>query len=292
MNLSHMPKELGNDLLNRLICCVSEHTDGSSMKRIALLPQNLGMLTLLLCLVIISISGCSKSEVTEDTTFRAIVISVQDESIMTAVSGKSEVLTPFEPVSVHYKEAKNLKLQRGTVIDILFDGTVMESYPPQIKAKKITVIEDVSDNWPPTKEIPKEYPSESAKEDGYYVEGLDGNANVELVDRFQNNSSQGIIAYMRKVSYTIEGDAIISDFIYDGNKYYVAVDASRDAYSAGDKFIFSEYSYINTYEKENTRIVYLADKKDISPADFEEMVLNPDSKNHIDSLIISKNVIE
>ncbi len=260
------------------------------MKSMTLSSKKLFLLTLLLCLVIPA-SGCRKSEVTEDKTLRAIVISVHDESIMTAVSGKNDVLTPFEPVSVHYKDTKDLKLQRGTVIDILFDGTVMESYPPQISANKINVIEEVADNWPPTKEIPEEYPFESAKEDGVYAEGLKETANPELVDRFLDNSTQGITAYLRKVSYTIEGDPIITDFIYDGGKYYAVTDASRDAYAAEEKITAKEYSYINTYEKENRRIVYLADQKDISPEDFEEMVLNPDNDNHIDVFIIVNTMI-
>ncbi|WOO38475.1 DUF4362 domain-containing protein [Anaerocolumna sp. AGMB13020] len=260
------------------------------MKSITLSLQKIFLLTLLLCLVIPA-SGCRKSEVAADKTLRAIVLSVHEESIMTAVSGKNDVLTPFEPVSVHYKDAKELKLQLGTVIEILFDGTVMESYPPQISAKKIKVIEEVADNWPPTKEIPEEYPYESAKADGLYVEGLKETANIELVDRFLDYSTQGITAYLRKVSYTIEGDPIITDVIHDGSKYYAVTDASRDAYASKEKFITKEYSYINTYEKDNRRIVYLADRKDINPEDFEELVLNPDSENHMDAFILADNMI-
>lgn len=220
-------------------------------------------------------------------TLEAIVISAAENSLMVAVSGKSEALSPFEPASVSYDKIDKSVFTRGTLIKITYDGTIRESYPVQLTAKKITVVKAVKDNWPPTSGLDKDYSPEAAVEDGCYVEGLAGKENEDSAFRFQEHSSQGISAYLRKVSYTIEGDPIITDFIYDGTKFYVVNDATRDAFAgSGSKISSKEYSYIHTYEKGSTKIIYLANKEDLSPEDYEDMVINTKGEALLDTWTI------
>ncbi len=225
-------------------------------------------------------NGCGiKRSAGKQPAFDGIVISDNGGSLMIAVSGKGDVLSPFEPVSVSYAKAEKESFPMGTLIRITFDGTVRESYPVQITAKDISVIEEVKDNWPPTLQLAKDYSPEEAKADGCYVENVDGkeneDENLEVAARFQQNASQGICAYLRKVSYTTEGDPIITDFIYDGIKFYAVTDSTRDSYGGtGSRISSKEYSFLNTYEKEGKKIIYLANKEQVSQEEYEAGTLD------------------
>lgn len=247
-----------------------------------------GAFLLLLLVLTIVQAGCGKEESTgTKTTLDAIVISANENSLMVAVSGKGEGLSPFEPVSVIFDKTDSSIFTRGTVIRITYDGTVMESYPVQLIAKEIKVIEEVKDNWPPTAQLDKDYTSDAAGEDGCYVESLNGRENKDAATHFYETSSQGICAYLRKVFYTDEGDPIITDFIYDGTKFYIVNDATRDAYAgSGSKIDKKEYSYINTYEKGSTKIIYLANKQGISPEEYEKLVLSENGEVLLDTYTV------
>lgn len=244
---------------------------------------------LLLLLILAAVqTGCQKGQNTGTKyTLKAIVISGTEGSLMVAADGKASGLSPFEPASVSYNKKDIGVLERGTVIQITYDGTVRESYPVQLTAKKITVLEAVKDNWPPTLRLNKDYSPEAAKEDGCYVESLSGRENRENAFRFQQNSSQGICSYLRRVAYTTEGDPLITDFIYDGTKFYAVFDSTRDAYAgSADKISTREYSYIHTYEKGSKKIIYLANEKDLSPADYEKLVINAKGEILLDTCTI------
>lgn len=249
------------------------------MKRIAFL--------LLVAALAMVQSGCGIKGTGKKYTFDAIVISASEGSLMVAAAGKGEGLSPFEPASVSYGKIDKDIFKRGTLIRITFDGTVRESYPVQLTAKKIAVLEEVKDNWPPTLQLARDYSAEAAKEDGCYVTGVVSEENKDAAVHFIENSSEGICAYLREVSYTDEGDPVIVDFIYDGRKYYVITDVTRDAFAGtGNKIIQKEYSYANTYEKDGKKIIYLADKKGITSKEYEEKVINPKGEMLLDTLTV------
>jgi hypothetical protein len=181
-------------------------------------------------------------------------------------------LASFDPVSVHYDKASDLEVTLGAIVKINFDGRIAESYPGQIWADNIKVVEKVKDNWPPTASLPKDYSSEKAIADNCYVIGLAGIVSEDLLYRFADNTKNGMAGYLRKVVYTIDGDPIITDLVYDGNKYFVIKDISRDAYAGnGSKLIKKEYGYINTYERDNKKVIYFSDRV-ASDEEYEQFV--------------------
>ncbi len=223
-------------------------------------------------------NGCSiKQSSDKESYLDGIVMSENEGSLMIAFSGKEGILSPFEPASVFYKAVKE-SFPRGTLIRITFDGTVRESYPVQVTAKDIAVIQEVKDNWPPTMQIDSTYSPEEAIADGCYVENINGknnNKNLEVAVRFWQNASQGICAYLRKVTYTTEGDPIIADIIYDGTKFYAVTDSTRDSFlGTGSRISSKEYSFLNTYEKDGKKIIYLANKEQVSQEEYESESLD------------------
>lgn len=225
-------------------------------------------------------NGCSvKQGSDKESVLDGIVMAGNESGVMIASSGKEGVMSPFEPVSVFYNKVVKESFPRGTLIRITFDGTVRESYPVQVTAKDITVIQEVMNNWPPTMQVDKAYSPEEALADGCYVENMSGkdnnDKNLETAVRFRQNSSQGISAYLRKVTYTTEGDPIITDIIYDGTKFYAVTDSTRDSFlGTGSRISSKEYSFLNTYENEGKKIIYLANKEQVSQEEYESETLD------------------
>jgi hypothetical protein len=83
---------------------------------------------------------------------------------------------------------------------------------------------------------------DNAIADGVYI-NVPGNEihNQAMVDSFYNSVSRSVAAFMRTIAYTDEGDPIITDYQYDGRKYNVRMDTTRDGF--GPQEIYSE-----TYE--------------------------------------------
>lgn len=219
-------------------------------------------LSFAIVMILLLCTGCGVIRGADSgTVLNGIVISKSESGLLVAAADKDSGLASFDPVSVHYEKASDLDVTLGAIVKINFDGRIAESYPGQIWADKIKVVEKVKDNWPPTASLSKDYNSENAIADNCYVIGLAGIVSEDLLYRFADNTKNGMAGYLRKVVYTIEGDPIITDLVYDGNKYFVIKDISRDAYAGnGSKLIKKEYGYINTYERDNKKVIYLSDR--------------------------------
>ncbi|MGB8451329.1 MAG: DUF4362 domain-containing protein [Anaerocolumna sp.] len=235
-----------------------------------------------------SISADSKDSTDKEIILNSIVISKDDTGLMVAAYDKNNSFRQFDPVAVHYTDTSSLEVTMGAIIKISFDGRIAESYPSQIWADKIEVVETVQDNWPATKLIPEDYSSEEAVKDNCYVITNDKIESEDLMDSFMENTKNGMAGYLRRVIYTIEGDPIINDIIYNGNKYFVFEDMTRDAFAGnGEKLYKKEYSYINTFEKNNAKLIYLADRNDITSEEYEKSMTSGNSDDLLDIYPVS-----
>ncbi len=238
-------------------------------------------LSFAIVMILLLCTGCGVIRGTDSgTVLNGIVISKSESGLLVAAADKDSGLASFDPVSVHYDKASDLEVTLGAIVKINFDGRIAESYPGQIWADKVKVVERVKDNnWPPTASLSKDYSSESAIADNCYVIGLAGIVSEDLLYRFADNTKNGMAGYLRKVVYTIEGDPIITDFVYDGNKYFVIKDISRDAYAgSGSKLIKKEYGYINTYERDNKKVIYLSDRA-ATDEEYEQFVAGSEASD-------------
>ncbi len=224
----------------------------------------------------------------EEIVLNSIVISKSDTGLIVAAADKNSSFRQFEPVSVHYKNASSLEVTMGAIVEISFNGTIAESYPGQIWADNITIKEKVLDNWPATSSLPEDYSSEEAVKDNCFVISNNKIESEDLMLNFVQNTKTGVVGYLRRVIYTIEGDPVITDFIYDGEKYFVCEDMTRDAFAGeGADLYKKEYKYINTYEKNNKKMIYLADRNDISSEEYEKSMISSNSEDGIDTYSIS-----
>ena len=99
-------------------------------------------------------------------------------------------------------------------------------------------------SWTPLADLPVQYNMDAAIADGVYV-NVYGNEiyNQELVDAFHTDVSAGRAAFMRVVRYTIEGDAMIADYQFDGDRFTVSMDNTRDKWSSVENRVISTATY-------------------------------------------------
>lgn len=100
----------------------------------------------LLCLAVFMLCACGKQgnpiadNESETITFQATVIEINNDTILVKpVDGSSE-LNSADKFSI--LNDKNLELQVGNLLEITYNGDIMESYPAQLgEVYEITVIE-------------------------------------------------------------------------------------------------------------------------------------------------------
>lgn len=133
--------------------------------------------------------------------------------------------------------------------------------------------------------IPKDYSSDMATEDGNFVV-VHGSvkSDIDILNKFAEDSQSGKEASIVIVQYTIEGDPIIMKIIYDGSKYYGVKDNTRDEFGIAE-YTESEFKHLKIFEEDNEKIYYLLDE-DISYKDLMKSLESSDSSNRIKSWFI------
>ena len=121
----------------------------------------------------------------------------------------------------------------------------------------------------PLKDLPKDYPLETAVANGDYVR-LNGEiSNNNAMNDFLKKVSSKESASVRTVLYTIEGDPIITDFLYENSRFKVIYDATRDKFGGGSRITSKTYKNLVTYQDEEKLIYYLTDLDKITTKDYE-----------------------
>ncbi len=116
--------------------------------------------------------------------------------------------------------------------------------------------------------LPEDYNPQTAAANGDYVE-VHGSEfyNEDKLAAFLDNVYSKKQAAIRMVSYTTEGDPIISDVIYDGSKFTVFCDTTRDQF--GKKEI-AQYEFLNLFEythKDDITLLILSDDSELNESD-------------------------
>ena len=244
-------------------------------------------LLLILSIVMLFMVGCSgKNDGNEK--FKAMVVKSYESGLMAINLDKELSIGMFDPISVGYKN--KLTLETGDIVEIKFDGLIRESYPVQITASNVKLIEKAEGGWPASAMIPKDYTYEDAVLDKNLVVGHSEVEGKDHLNIFVGNSVAGMVSFLRVVAYTIEGDPIIKDILFDGKTYYGVHDNTRDAFGSQSITIY-EYPYLNTYEKDGKLVVYLANRNDITDEEFEKSMESDREEDRIDMFVIYEEYV-
>jgi hypothetical protein len=83
------------------------------------------------------------------------------------------------------------------------------------------------------------YSKKEAKDRGDIVWGYE-NDNIDRFHEFLKNTSAKKEDKVRITSFTIEGDPIFKDLVFDGEKYQYTYNNSHDSYGGMDKGIYTD----------------------------------------------------
>ncbi len=112
-------------------------------------------------------------------------------------------------------------------------------------------------------DLPDPYPPEQATANGDYVNVHGQTSNSDRMTAFLAAVSAKRPAAIRCTNYTVEGDAIIADVVFDGSKFTVDLDTTHDAFGE-QKVTQHEYRNMLQYEQDGTTQVYLTNETKIT----------------------------
>ena len=137
-------------------------------------------------------------------------------------------------------------------------------------------------NYEDLSSLPEIYTLEIGEKNNNVVWTFDKIANLELLDNFKSNVENGINDMVRIVTFTKEGDSIISDLEYNGKVITLTDDSTRDKFSSNPSIQKYEFDYIvieNRYNEhyKGTFIEYIL-KKESDDSSFIVLQIAPQSK--------------
>ena len=190
----------------------------------------------------------SQLEENKTSQFRGIVkrSSVQFIEVEPIEEKDQKILS--DRVTIGLKDNTDMLYMEGTEVFITYTGEVMESYPTQINALEIQ-----TETMYTTKieELPEKYDLTKAIAD-HCVIATNNNKmyNKDELDRFIENVKNNIPDFIRCISFTTEGDMLITDVNFEGsNSFRVCFDWTRDKWSGKEDRTY-HYSRYQTFSAE------------------------------------------
>lgn len=91
---------------------------------------------------------------------------------------------------------------------------------------------EVIGNYKDVRKLKKDYSIEDAKKDKCYIPSYKYDYNLKVYEEFIKEYNNKEKSFIRVALPTDEGDLILYDILYDGNKVYTVIDSTRDRYSS------------------------------------------------------------
>ncbi len=116
--------------------------------------------------------------------------------------------------------------------------------------------------------LPKDYTSDMAIKNGDYVDVHGNISNENVMNEFLEKISKNQSAFLRKVQFTIEGDPIITDFLYNNGVFTVISDTTRDKFGSGE-ITTKNYKNLTLYDDGQNKYYFVTNLEKITKADFD-----------------------
>ena len=95
---------------------------------------------LIICVVVTSfLGGCSnkqKSKENAECSFKAIILEINESAVLVQPLDSENEINSSDKISFNIKNLNKIDAPVGSVVNIFYNGEIMESYPAQIKAEK------------------------------------------------------------------------------------------------------------------------------------------------------------
>ncbi|MDP4119353.1 MAG: DUF4362 domain-containing protein, partial [Bacillota bacterium] len=93
-------------------------------------------------------------------------------------------------------------------------------------------------------------------------EKLKQKGNIEV---FEKDAGKGQVSALSVIRYTAEGDPIVTAVYYDGKRFYLLEDDSRDKFRGnGEAYTQHKFEYLKIFEENGYRHYYLVNDKNVT----------------------------
>lgn len=168
---------------------------------------------------------------------------------------------------------------------------------------------DITKEYLDIRNLPYNYDYKKALADKVYVNNYTGVYNEEIIEKFYESYKNNQECFMRLMKYTIEGDPIIVDVLFDKNKIYIVNDSRRDNFSSEKNITFKIFSKFgvekdkdkyywicynsnsNLIESENYWVLALVSDNIINKIDKENLVFEKMSINKFYNINANENIL-
>ncbi len=156
--------------------------------------------------------------------------------------------------------------------------------------------QDIVKKYGDIRDIHSDYSKDKAIEDKVYVSTYDEVYNKEIIEKFYESYKNKQECFIRIMAYTLEGDPIITDVLYDKDKVYVVVDDRRDGYASEGNVTLKVFDKFGV-EKDRGEYYWTAynGEKVVEHNDYWSLVSVADEyikKVNIDDIILENMSIE
>lgn len=219
----------------------------------------------------------NNNEEIKQTSFRAIVVSSNEKSIIVQPIEEQDKQILSDRVSIGLGENNDMLYFEGAELLITYTGEVMDSYPTQIKTSKIQTETDYKAK---IDELPQDYSLINAIEDNCVISIHEKKLyNGDELDRFLKNVENNTPDFIRCISFTIEGDMLITDINFEGsNSFRTCCDWTRDEWSSKEDrtYKYGRFTKLVTDETEEGTGIYLENPIE---GDLKEIYITSYEKN-------------
>ncbi len=193
--------------------------------------------------------------------FRAIVLSCNEKTLIVKPLEEKDIKVFSDKVSIGLGNNNDMIYMEGQELLITYTGDVMDTYPTQIRTTKIQTETEYKTK---IEDLPKDYNIIEAIKDNCVVSIHNKKLyNKDELDRFIENVNNNRADFMRCISFTTEGDILITDVNFEGsNSFRVTFDWTRDEWSSSEDRTY-KYCRYKTFEKEDTEngVSYYVDSR-------------------------------
>lgn len=157
----------------------------------------------------------------------------------------------------------------------LFNGCAPQASIPE----PVPGVSEPSQNmggFVPLAEVPEDYPFDMAVSRGDVVNLHGELSNREAYEKFISTLQKEEPTFMRFVAYTIEGDPILADVLYEDNQFHVTYDVSRDAFAGGiDKVMSYVYEAYEVLDDGTVKLYQPASEQPVPQMEAPETMILP-----------------
>ena len=194
----------------------------------------------------------------KEYSFRAIVVNSSEKAIEVKPIEEKDIKLLSDRVSVGLGENNDMIYFEGAELLITYTGEIMDIYPTQIK---VVNIQTETDYKTKIENLPKNYSFIQAIRDNCVISANSHKIyNKNELDRFLENVNNNIPDFVRCISFSEEGDMLITDVNFEGNKSFrYCLDSTRDKWASKEDrtYRYGKFTDLKLDESNEKISIYL-----------------------------------